>query len=298
MRTFYAISAFVAFLAALISVVVYFTGATTFNDLLAISRGEKIHTVALVPSPGQGASTSAPSGAETAPNPATIELEYWRSASAGNNISTFEEYLRKYPNGQFASIARSKIEELKNPKPVTPPAFNIQNPYIGTGSPTPTAYHSDVFQFDVTVPALWTRMSIPGDANNVRLRLMGPRYMTDQTNCIVVVKDVASIARFSQQQLNASVAQGDAVNDIRRDFLSTDSNAVFGPFEVVDVGDLKAQRAEASLISRGIRQKMREIAFFVPGRVYQVLCATPESVDADNKTELATLMNSFRITGH
>jgi len=36
----------------------------------------------------------------------------------------------------------------------------------------------------------------------------------------------------------------------------------------------------------------------VPGRVYQVLCSTPESMDAENRTELATVMSSFRIVGH
>jgi hypothetical protein len=54
----------------------------------------------------------------TAPNPATVELEFWSSIKASNDKADFEEYLRKYPQGSFAGIAKNRIKALAAPVPV------------------------------------------------------------------------------------------------------------------------------------------------------------------------------------
>jgi uncharacterized caspase-like protein len=42
-----------------------------------------------------------------------IELAYWDSIKSGETIAYFETYLNRYPEGQFADIARLRIEEIK-----------------------------------------------------------------------------------------------------------------------------------------------------------------------------------------
>lgn len=42
-----------------------------------------------------------------------IELTFWESIKDGGNIAYFETYLKRYPNGQFADIARIRIIEIE-----------------------------------------------------------------------------------------------------------------------------------------------------------------------------------------
>lgn len=46
------------------------------------------------------------------PDPQTLELEYWNSISNSQDIRLYQSYLRKYPNGQFADVAQSRIDEF------------------------------------------------------------------------------------------------------------------------------------------------------------------------------------------
>jgi formylglycine-generating enzyme required for sulfatase activity len=43
----------------------------------------------------------------------TIELQMWQSAERGNELSDYEEYLKKYPQGSFAGMARNRIDRLR-----------------------------------------------------------------------------------------------------------------------------------------------------------------------------------------
>jgi len=42
-------------------------------------------------------------------DPATFELSYWETIKNSTNADDFKAYLEKYPNGQFASIAKNRI---------------------------------------------------------------------------------------------------------------------------------------------------------------------------------------------
>lgn len=42
-------------------------------------------------------------------DPAAVELEFWSSIKHSNSPEDFREYLAKYPNGQFASIAQRRV---------------------------------------------------------------------------------------------------------------------------------------------------------------------------------------------
>ncbi|HKZ81407.1 MAG TPA: hypothetical protein VJ124_24270, partial [Pyrinomonadaceae bacterium] len=64
--------------------------------------------VIAVADPSQAAPVSRVS--ERAPfNPAEIELSFWDSIKNSTDPEDFQSYLRKYPNGQFAEIARRRI---------------------------------------------------------------------------------------------------------------------------------------------------------------------------------------------
>lgn len=48
----------------------------------------------------------------TSPSP-DMEVVFWQSISQSTNAADFEEYLRKYPNGQFAGLAGNRIRALQ-----------------------------------------------------------------------------------------------------------------------------------------------------------------------------------------
>jgi uncharacterized caspase-like protein len=50
-----------------------------------------------------------------------FELTFWKTIQNSNSISAYENYLKKYPEGSFTSLANLKIEELKKPKPKAAP---------------------------------------------------------------------------------------------------------------------------------------------------------------------------------
>jgi hypothetical protein len=51
---------------------------------------------------------------ETNNNPASVELIFWDSIKNSSDAEDFKEYLARFPNGQFAGLARRKIQSLQN----------------------------------------------------------------------------------------------------------------------------------------------------------------------------------------
>lgn len=77
--------------------------------------------------PGEPGATPAPAPAPTAAAPAPsgfderqMELAFWQSADKSGSAADYEEYLKRYPRGQFAGMAKNRLEALKN-KPTTEP---------------------------------------------------------------------------------------------------------------------------------------------------------------------------------
>jgi len=46
-------------------------------------------------------------------DPKSMEMMFWQSASAGDDIGQLQSYLSKYPNGQFVDLAKAKIASLQ-----------------------------------------------------------------------------------------------------------------------------------------------------------------------------------------
>jgi len=75
------------------------------------------------------APTNAPSTAPaTAPaiDPSAFELEFWNAIKTSTDPADYKDYLEKYPNGQFAAIARRRanppVETAKQNKPSATPS--------------------------------------------------------------------------------------------------------------------------------------------------------------------------------
>ena len=53
--------------------------------------------------------------AAAAPSREAVELEFWSSIKASADKADFEAYLRQYPNGSFAGLARNRIKQFAAP---------------------------------------------------------------------------------------------------------------------------------------------------------------------------------------
>ncbi|GEM_PF-6045585 len=64
-----------------------------------------------------GASAPIASSAPATPatDPAAFELSYWETIKSSNNPDDFKSYLEKYPDGQFAALARNRIGTFNTP---------------------------------------------------------------------------------------------------------------------------------------------------------------------------------------
>jgi hypothetical protein len=65
------------------------------------------------------ASSSTTAETNTRVDPSAFELSYWDTIKNSTNADDFRAYLEKYPSGQFASLAKNRINSLDAPaKPV------------------------------------------------------------------------------------------------------------------------------------------------------------------------------------
>jgi uncharacterized caspase-like protein len=67
-------------------------------------------SAAPAPTPTTGVIPPAPSGFDER----QMELAFWQSADKSGAASDYEEYLKRYPKGQFAGMAKNRLEALKN----------------------------------------------------------------------------------------------------------------------------------------------------------------------------------------
>ena len=69
----------------------------------------------------EGIATPEPS----APSPAAVELSFWDSIKNSDKTDDFDEYLRQYPQGRFAGLARNRVKRLSHP--VDNPEIDLQS---------------------------------------------------------------------------------------------------------------------------------------------------------------------------
>jgi hypothetical protein len=75
---------------------------------------------------------SSKAGAEPDGSKALLELALWDAVKGSNDVKLFQDYLKKYPDGNFAAVANARIAELRKPAaasaPAAPPAPSVDLP--------------------------------------------------------------------------------------------------------------------------------------------------------------------------
>lgn len=68
------------------------------------------------PAPTQSATSGGKAPVTLQFDTRALDLAFWTAIQNSTNISLFEEYLRRYPDGQFAFLAKVRLDELKAAK--------------------------------------------------------------------------------------------------------------------------------------------------------------------------------------
>jgi uncharacterized protein len=74
---------------------------------------------------------------------ANVEVVYWNSIVNSTNRADFEAYLRDYPSGTFAALARNRLTALAAPPPPQPPSITPSFNCAAASAPAETAICSD-----------------------------------------------------------------------------------------------------------------------------------------------------------
>jgi tetratricopeptide (TPR) repeat protein len=90
-------------------------GSTKQQKPFAVIEGYRADelVVAVTNSASNAANNSTPNVAMV--DPAAIELSFWESIKNSNNPDDFKAYLEKYPDGQFAGLAKSRTNSVRPP---------------------------------------------------------------------------------------------------------------------------------------------------------------------------------------
>ncbi|NBO66304.1 MAG: formylglycine-generating enzyme family protein, partial [Acidobacteria bacterium] len=88
-----------------------------------------------------------------------VGLEFWRSIAESQNVRDYEGYLRQFPNGQFAELARSRIEKLRLP---VYRSVSFKTGQITESKLTPSQAECEVYTEDLGNGVKLEMVKIPG----------------------------------------------------------------------------------------------------------------------------------------
>jgi tetratricopeptide (TPR) repeat protein len=123
-------------------------GSTKKQRPFAIIEGYRAEdlVVAVTNSASMAADSSLPNIAQV--DPAAIELSYWETIKNSNNSEDFKAYLDKYPDGQFAALAKSRSNFVR-PSGNSPSGESPEMLYWNAikDSPNPSDFRAYVTKF-------------------------------------------------------------------------------------------------------------------------------------------------------
>ncbi|MDB5525420.1 MAG: hypothetical protein JWM58_3183 [Rhizobium sp.] len=93
------------------------------------------------------------------------EFEVWRSASKAGKAADYEMYLKSYPTGKFASVAKKRIDELSGAKPADTAKIDAQKTADVAQADTAAVRSTDVAADDAEKKRdleLWRQVSKTG----------------------------------------------------------------------------------------------------------------------------------------
>ena len=93
--------------------------------------------------PERAAASPAPNASNNSASMLAVELSFWDSIKNSSDPEEFSAYLRKYPEGQFAELARIRLRTLggkKADEAATEAAVRREEPEPSAAQPTPTPF--------------------------------------------------------------------------------------------------------------------------------------------------------------
>lgn len=186
------------------------------------------------PSTAPANNTGKPKSETAAKEAAATEQTYWDSIRLSINPEDFKAYLKKYPNGQFAQLAKNSLQRLAaQPKPREKMNANSKAPASSSVNPTPKPGSIVTNQLGmelVYVPA--GRFSMGSNSSDINERPMHE----------VTIKEGFYIGRYEVTQAEWKQVMGNNPSYFKGDRL---------PVEQVTWGD--AERFVNALNARGER---------------------------------------------
>lgn len=85
--------------------------------------------------PKQPKRVAAPNPQSSGPGKRTLDLAFWNSIDDSRNPSDFRAYLKRFPDGVFADLARNRIAALKPRPAARVPAPDVPRPILRTKQP-------------------------------------------------------------------------------------------------------------------------------------------------------------------
>lgn len=123
--------------------------------------------------------SSAPA-AEPGADSASVELAYWSSITDSDDPRVFESYLKRYPKGEFAELARMRAEALQGEPPPTPGTVRL-NPADGQ-------------EYIWIPPGRFTQGCVEGDSSCKDDEL--PRRQVELSRGFWMAKSETTVARY------------------------------------------------------------------------------------------------------
>ena len=171
-----------------------------------------------------GAATSAPVSIASAPS-SDVELEFWRSIKDSNKPEELNAYLTNYPNGQFKSLALSRIAALENG-----PSTTTRNLTTGIDPATFTEEASQVTEDQIGLDK--------GQRRDVQRRLNGLGFDTKVTGKF----DESTRAVITRWQAARGYPKSGYLNKLQHKALLTEIVSATQSASSSDDGDRPARR--------------------------------------------------------
>ncbi len=174
------------------------------------------------PTPTQSATSGGKNPVTLQFDSRALDLAFWTAIQNSKNISLFEEYLRRYPEGQFAFVAKVRIDELKAEKketkaPATPP---VPAAPVKQKEPEPPQKIAKVDELTRTAPAVPAKP--PVDRRTLTISL---QRELNRVGCNAGVVDgvwgrtgkkaLANFAKYAKVQLPGTDPSEDVISAVR-----------------------------------------------------------------------------------
>ncbi|RJG00398.1 serine/threonine-protein kinase [Noviherbaspirillum sedimenti] len=119
-----------------------------------------------VPAPASppGASAAGKPEAKVAPAGTKPEEAAWSKASASNDVAAYQDYLRKYPKGGYAALARDRLASLKPAAPASAPTMMAKEQAQSTPAPVTSASTAGMVPAPASPPTSTPTVPVPSAA--------------------------------------------------------------------------------------------------------------------------------------